>query len=200
MERNFKIALGLMLACSVFAVQAQDHTRDDLTSSVQVRVEKNPLYIPSSLLSDSNATSPSSSLLNPYGATISVPFKKEKVSFDLGLDFRFYNNRNEVDLKRNEGDTYNFNVDNLLTPGIYASALFKLPISGLTASVSGRHNGETTVAKSYIDYQARLSYQWKNGFGLQGGWQHQQISVDPVNDDSEVFRVESLFVDMKYKF
>jgi len=190
----------MTLACAAMTVQAQDHTSDELAPAVKFRFEKNPLYVPSSLASDSSKLLSAKNSVSPYSATLSVPFNKDKVNFDLGLDFRFYDKRNEAEQNRYDGADYNFDVDNLLSPKIYASAMFKLPVSGLTASISGRHNGETSVDKSYVDYQARLSYKWKNGLGLEGGWQHQQVSLDPTNEDSDVFKVESLFLDMKYKF
>ena len=80
---------------------------------------------------------------------------------------------------------------------VHAAALFELPFEGLSAGVSGSHDGRLENAE--FNYGARLNYQWKNGLGLQGGWQHQQYPLDQINLD-ETIEDQRLFLDLKYKF
>ncbi len=203
MEHYLKLTVGLILSGMMSLSWAQDQTSDKVTPGLHFQFEKTPLYIPASSFTTSSVdnlnTGKRSTFIKQYGATLSIPVKHDTVSFDLGLDFRFYDSQQLSELTRRNGDGYGTNLRNLPAPMVYANALFELPFEGLTASVSGRHRNNGDQKFADFDYRAKLSYEWKNGLGLHGGWQHQQMTLDQ-NNDSEVFRVESLFVDMKYKF
>lgn len=203
MKHYLKLTVGLFLSGMMSLSWAQDHTNDKLTAALQFQFEKSPLYLPASSFSTSETDSltgaKSSRFIKQYGATLSIPVKHDKISFDLGLDFRFYDTQQLSEQTRRTGNAYGANLNALPTPMVYANALFELPFQGLTASVSGRHRDNGDQKISDFDYRAKVSYEWKSGLGLHGGWQHQQMTLDQ-NNDSEVFRVESLFVDMKYKF
>ncbi|MDH5653219.1 MAG: hypothetical protein OEZ39_15290 [Gammaproteobacteria bacterium] len=203
MKRVLTITTGLLLCGVTTQAVAQDHERELLAPSLQVQFEKNPLYVPlnstNPALGDSTPTARNNSFLKQYGATLSFPVKHDKVSFDLGLDFRFYEKSGVQDMSRFGVDSFGLNLKGLPVPMVYGQALFELPFEGLTASLSGRHRSNGDQRDADFDYRAKISYEWKNGIGLEGGWQHQQMNLDQHNDN-EVFRVESLFVDMKYKF
>lgn len=203
-KRYLKITVGLVLCGAVSVSWAQDHTNDKQRPAIQFQFGKSPLFIPASIpdfaTTDKQPGSKNTAFIKQYGATLSIPVKHDKVSFDLGLDFRFYETQDMSDQARDYSDTYSLNIKRLSTPMVYANALFDLPFQGLTASVSGRHRDYGEQKFADFDYRAELSYEWKSGIGLQGGWQHQQMSLESQNSNNEVFRVESLFVDMKYKF
>jgi hypothetical protein len=58
----------------------------------------------------------------------------------------------------------------------YATALFDLPFDGMSASLEGSHLDSAQTRA--FDYRAKLQYRWNSGLGLEGGWQHQQYSLD----------------------
>ena len=131
--------------------------------------------------------------VNQYDTTITYPLgqRDNAVNFDLGVNIRFI-----------EGDIKNQDVEkaqnlNMAMPMLHARALFNLPFKGLTATVGGSHI-EYDSYRAY-DYKAKLNYSWNNGFGLEGGWQHQQFSIDG-NDYQTHFETEGPYLDLKYRF
>lgn len=97
------------------------------------------------------------------------PGETKNINIDLGVTLRHlsgFNYSNE-----NIGNQYFQEV----LPLVHASALFSLPLKGLTAGIEGSH---LDSEKNQIsDYRAKVSYEWRKGFGLQGGWQHQQFNL-----------------------
>jgi len=132
--------------------------------------------------------------LNQFDATISYPFTpRHSVNLDLGVNLRFING----ELFQNEF-TSNHQLElNAALPMFYANALFDLPYEGLSASFGATHlEYEQYYA---LDYKAKLSYQWQNGLGLEGGWQHQQLSIDGGDVQAEIEN-KGMFLDLKYRF
>ncbi len=131
--------------------------------------------------------------LEQYDATITYPFApRESINFDLGINIRFI----DGDLMQNELDQSTHNV-NAALPMLYANAMFGRPYDGLSASLGASHfEYEQYYA---LDYRAKLSYQWQNGFGMEGGWQHQELSIDS-NDFQTDIEKNGLFLDFKYRF
>lgn len=196
MQKTPRLILAIMLAGVTSGVlHAQDHESELVTPGLHFQFDKNALYLPNSVKQNNRA----SNLVQEYGATLSFPIKHKKVSLDLGLDFRFYD-KHDLSLSGLPAEQ-GFGVDlkELPIPMIYATALFELPFEGLSASVSGSHRNLGDQRNADYDFKAKLSFEWKNGIGLEGGWQHQQMNLEQSNDN-DVFRMESLFMDMKYKF
>ncbi len=128
-----------------------------------------------------------------YDATISYPFSRDgAVDFDLGINIRLIN----ANFKTQSIDQQTRYV-NATLPMFYASALFNLPYDGLSASLGGSHF-EYDRYRAY-DYKAKLSYTWQSGFGLEGGWQHQQLNIDG-SDFQTRFEIKGPFLDLKYRF
>jgi len=130
--------------------------------------------------------------VSQYDATFSYPLTSHKnLNFDLGLNLRFL----EGDLSTGGGGQgHHFNTT---LPMLYANALYTLPNSGLTASLGARHfEYEHYYA---LDYKAKLSYQWQSGFGLEGGWQHQQFSINDGDIQADI-QNKGPFLDFKYRF
>jgi len=126
--------------------------------------------------------------MEQYDATVYFPLNELGFNLDLGVNLRHLDARySQNSLEGGLSATI---------PTLYAEALFNLPFKGLSASVGGHHIDwdQTQV----FDYQAKLSYRWQNGFGLAGGWQHQQFSLDKGSNST--FREEGVFLDFDYKF
>jgi len=131
--------------------------------------------------------------ITQYDAVFAYPFGKpgNTVNFDLGVNIRFINagfRNQDVDQTRRL---------NMTLPMFHATAFFNIPNSGLSASLGGRYIDYDQYRAS--DYKAKLSYSWQNGFGLEGGWQHQQFSIDGSDYHTE-FEVKGPFLDLKYRF
>ena len=83
-------------------------------------------------------------------------------------------------------------------PLLHASALFNLPLKGLSAGIEGNHlsSKESLV----FDYRAKVSYEWRNGFGMQGGWQHQQFSLDKSLNTAAEYESIGPYIDFYLNF
>jgi len=131
--------------------------------------------------------------LEQFDATIAYPFSRNKVvNFDLGVNIRFI----DADLKTQAIEQQTKRI-NATLPMFHASALFNLPYDGLSASLGGSHI-EYEQYRAF-DYKAKLSYSWQNGFGLEGGWQHQQLNIDGSDFQTE-YELKGPFLDLKYRF
>jgi len=131
--------------------------------------------------------------IEQYDATITYPFKpRELFNLDLGINIRFI----DADLASGEVDQATQSLNTAL-PMFYANALFELPYEGLSASLGASHfEYEQYYA---LDYKAKLSYQWQNGLGMEGGWQHQELSIDGSEFQTDI-QNNGLFLDFKYRF
>lgn len=153
--------------------------------------DENPRATGIGQLSDRNSSA--NGQLNQYDATIAYPFSRDKaVNFDLGINIRFI----EADVKSQaiEQQTRHLNAT---LPMFHATALFNLPYDGLSASLGGSHI-QYDQYRAY-DYKAKLSYSWQNGFGLEGGWQHQQLNIDSGDIQTD-YELKGPFLDLKYRF
>ena len=150
------------------------------------------------LLSDPNVlmldkNSPFSGNINQFDATIFYPFSTHNVvSFDLGINLRYV----DAELKGQSLDQTGTHINTTL-PMIYATAFFNLPFKGMSASIGGSHLQYDDYFA--FDYKAKLSYTWDNGFGLEGGWQHQRFNVDSPDVQAD-FESKGPFLDFKYRF
>lgn len=103
-----------------------------------------------------------------YDASWLYPWEDKNVNVDLGVTLRHLSGVRNSALK-------NVHFHKTL-PLLHASALFNLSLKGLSAGIEGNHLN--TKESLIFDYRAKVSYEWRNGFGMQGGWQHQQFSLD----------------------
>jgi len=131
-----------------------------------------------------------------YDARILYPVRQDGMRLDFGLHLRHI-----------EGFARNVGADalgptgltrlNETIPSFYAAALFDLPFEGLSAGFEGSRSG---FSDRLLDYRASLQYQWRNGFGLQGGWQHQQFTLDPDLETGPVFTHYGPYLDLNWQF
>jgi len=138
--------------------------------------------------------SPFSGNINQFDATIFYPFSSlhNVVSFDLGINLRYV----DAELKNQALDQTGAHINTTL-PMLYATAFFNLPFKGMSASIGGSHLQYDDYFA--FDYKAKLSYEWGNGFGLEGGWQHQRFNIDS-HDVQADFESKGPFLDLKYRF
>ena len=118
------------------------------------------------------------------------PWEDKNVNVDLGVTLRYLS-----------GET-NSAVNNVhfhkTLPLLHASALFNLSLKGLSAGVEGKHL--SSKASLVFDYRAKVSYEWRNGFGMQGGWQHQQFSLDKSLNTAAEYESIGPYIDFYLNF
>ena len=148
---------------------------------------------------DEKASTTASGILNSdgslqfsqYDATWTYPWETKNFNIDLGVTLRHLsgskamaNGLNEVRFQET-------------LPLLHGSALFNLPLKGLTAGIEGSHLGSSN--NQIFDYRAKVAYEWRKGFGMQGGWQHQQFNLEKnsINTDYEL---NGPFIDLYLHF
>ena len=135
--------------------------------------------------------------LDQIDATLYYPLGAEGMSFDLGINMKYINGQTSY-LHDGQLQLRNFSA---AIPMVYATALFDLPFQGLSAGFEGKHHlGIDGDALSGFDYKAKVTYEWDEGFGLQGGWQHQQYSLDNEDQSTTDFENKGPFLDFYLKF
>ena len=134
-------------------------------------------------------------LLHQYDATFFYPFQTGKFNFDLGVNIKFIKGISE---SRDEFGTISSQSYNATLPMMYATALYELPWRGLSAGIEGKHM--VIDNSTAYDYKAVLSYQSRNGFGLNGGWQYQQLHLNAFQNITTTSESAGPFVDFYFKF
>ena len=127
-----------------------------------------------------------------YDATLTYPWESKNFNIDLGLTLRHLSG-----FKNSAINSSNSYFQEVL-PLIHASALFALPLDGLTAGIEGSHLDYSD--SQVFDYRAKVSYEWRDGFGLQGGWQHQQFSLDSAAKNGADYQRTGPFIDFYLNF
>lgn len=134
-------------------------------------------------------------IISQYDATFFYPFQRGKLNFDLGLNIKFINGITETTDKLGVTSSQNYNAT---LPMMYATALYELPWKGLSAGFEGKHM--LLDSSSAYDYKAMLSYKSRNGFGLNGGWQYQQLNLNSFQNITATSQTAGPFVDVYFKF
>lgn len=128
-----------------------------------------------------------------YDARIVYPMTGKGMKFDVGLNLRYIQG---VASRQLDGQTNRTLLNETIT-ALYASALFDLPFKGMSAGIEGSHTGITDQIQ---DYRAKLQYRWTSGLGVQGGWQHQQMSLDATDEAGSQFTSQGPFLDLNWNF
>ena len=135
--------------------------------------------------------------LDQYDAALYYPIAGQGMSFDVGLNMKYINGQTSY-LHDGERQTRNFSA---AIPMVYATALFDLPFEGFSAGFEGKRDlGLEGNALSGFDYKAKFKYEWDESFGLQGGWQHQQYSLDNADQTTTDFENKGPFLDFYLRF
>ena len=134
--------------------------------------------------------------MDQYDATLFYPLGGKGASFDLGLNMKYIHGQSSI-LLNGQRQLRNFSA---AIPMVYATALFDLPFEGFSAGFEGKHHlGVESNALTGFDYKAKFKYEWDEGFGLQGGWQHQQYSLDEEEQTTN-FENKGPFLDFYLRF
>lgn len=134
-------------------------------------------------------------MLSQYDATFFFPFQRGKFNFDLGLNIKFINGITESTDASGAVTSKSYKAT---LPMMYATALYELPWKGLSAGIEGKHM--VLDNSSAYDYKAMLTYQSRSGFGLNGGWQYQQLQLDAFQNITATSQTDGPFVDFYYNF
>ena len=127
-----------------------------------------------------------------YDATWTYPWETSNMNIDLGVTLRHLSGFHHS--TENTGRNYFQEV----FPLLHASALFSLPLDGLSAGIEGSHLDSDN--RQVFDYRAKVSYEWRKGFGLQGGWQHQQFNLENATDSGTDYERNGPFIDFYLNF
>ena len=127
-----------------------------------------------------------------YDATWTYPWETKNMNIDLGVTLRHLSGFKNA--TENLGGSHFQEV----LPLIHASALFALPLKGLSAGIEGSRLDSTT--HQVFDYRAKVSYEWRKGFGLHGGWQHQQFNLENATDITTDYKRNGPFIDFYLNF
>lgn len=127
-----------------------------------------------------------------FDATWTYPWETQNMNIDLGVTLRHLSGFNNS--VENVGAGYFQEV----LPLLHASALFALPLDGLYAGIEGSHLDSNN--RQVFDYRAKVSYEWRKGFGLQGGWQHQQFNLENATNSGADYERNGPFIDFYLNF
>ncbi len=136
-----------------------------------------------------------SKMLSQYDATFFYPFQSGKFNFDLGLNIKFINGIAE---STDASGVVTSSTYSATLPMMYATALYELPWKGLSAGIEGKHM--VFDSSTAFDYKAMLTYQSRSGFGLNGGWQYQQLHLNAFQNITTSSETAGPFVDFYYNF
>ena len=128
-----------------------------------------------------------------YDATWTYPWEVKNMNFDLGLTLRHLSGFKNV-----EKETIGNGYFQTTLPLVHASALFSLPLKGLSAGIEGSHLDLSN--RQVFDYRAKVSYEWRKGFGMQGGWQHQQFNFNNATSTGTDFKKNGQYIDLYLNF
>ena len=128
-----------------------------------------------------------------YDATWTYPWEVKNINFDLGLTLRHLSGFKNVD-----HETIGNNYFQTTLPLVHASALFALPLKGLSAGIESSHLDLSD--RQVFDYRAKVSYEWRKGFGMQGGWQHQQFNLNNATNTGADFEKNGPYIDLYLNF
>lgn len=128
-----------------------------------------------------------------FDATWAYPWETKSMNIDLGVTLRHLSGTH------NSSGSLGNNYFQTVFPLLHASALFALPLDGLSAGIEGSHLDSSN--HKVFDYRAKVSYEWRKGFGLQGGWQHQQFNLEnATNIGAAGYEKNGPFLDFYLRF
>ena len=130
--------------------------------------------------------------VSQYDATWTYPLETKTMIIDLGVTLRHLSGF------KSSTDTQSDKYIHETFPLVHASALFALPLKGLSAGIEGSHID--SIDTKVFDYRAKVSYEWRSGFGLHGGWQHQQSNIETKSTSVTDYQRNGPFLDFYLNF
>ncbi|MCK5722512.1 MAG: hypothetical protein KAI84_08225 [Gammaproteobacteria bacterium] len=187
-SENFLALIVLLFSCHMNYTMAEQNEpllnfKFNHLSNIQ---SQDQLFQPSSLDRDDTLN------FEQFDATWTYPWETKSVNIDVGMTLR------HLSVFKNATENSDSQSFQEVLPLLHASALFALPLKGLSAGIEGTHLDSTDV--QVFDYRAKVSYEWREGFGLQGGWQHQQFNLDNATSVGADYERTGPFLDFYLNF
>ncbi len=178
--------------------QERDNSNDSYWSRFTFHFDRKSININNGKLTILNPQfkSLNSGLAKQYeqlDARLLYPLGGKQYQFDIGLNLRYIQQSNSA----NTFGGSRFGGNNRTIPAFYADALVELPYKGFAAGLEGSHD---PLGNQFLDYRAKLRYQWSEQLGLQGGWQHQQMSHDLSENSGSRVTNDGPFLDFYFRF
>ncbi len=127
-------------------------------------------------------------------ATLYYPVMASFVNVDLGVNLK----RIDTSVRVQEASGRHTRSYTATFPMLYANALFQLPFKGFSAGVEG--SVLEYDRNRLMDYRAKLSYETRSNFGMQGGWRAQQYSLDEADGLSPNVELQGPYLDLYLRF
>jgi hypothetical protein len=187
-QKEILLALTILLSCTVGQAVAEENVplfnfKFTHLSNVQST---------DSVFQPAPSTNNNALEFAQYDATWTYPWESKNVNVGLGLTLRHLSGYKYS--AESSGNNYFQEV----LPLFHASALFALPLEGLYAGLEGSHLD--SLEHQVFDYRAKVTYEWREGFGLQGGWQHQQFNLDSSTNTGAGYQQTGPFIDFYLNF
>lgn len=122
-------------------------------------------------------------------ATLYYEILDNWVNLDLGLTARLFDG--QVALRSSGGQSGRVDIDAPI-PMLYAKAQFDLPFSGLKFAVEG--NGVGYGGNTLTDVSAKIGYESKLRFGIEGGYRRFGLKLDDVDDFTGDLTIDGPFL------
>jgi outer membrane protein len=116
------------------------------------------------------------------------------VNLDLGLTVRKFDGEIEI---VGAGETAQVDIDATL-PMLYVAAQFDLPLTGLSAGLSGNAIGYS--GNTLLDLNGYLQYEFAFGLGLRGGYRTFSLKLDDVNDIDSDLTLDGYYAALTFHF
>ena len=129
-----------------------------------------------------------------YDATWTYPWETLRMNIDLGVTLRHLTGFAGATDDSLVGSSYFQKT----LPLVHASAQYAFSLKGLSAGIEGSHLDSSK--HQVFDFRAKVSYEWRKGFGMQGGWQHQQFKIDNAINVGTDFEKNGPFIDLYLNF
>lgn len=132
--------------------------------------------------------------IKQYDAAIAYPVSSRAFGLDLGVNFKHL----DWTVVSADGSGRTVDAINETIPMLYANALYRLPSTGFAAGVEGSYS--QYERHELADYRAKVSFTMDSGFGMQGGWRHQEFRLDDASSDQFQYQNTGPFLDLYYQF
>lgn len=149
-----------------------------------------PAVIPSPCLPETSLD------LSHLDATLYYEILDNWVNLDLGLSLIYFNGN--VDLGSGTGAQFR-NIDyDKVVPALYGKALFELPITDLSASVTA--NVGTFSSNSIVDFEMVAQYKIGLGFNIEAGYRQQTIDFENIAGSHTDSQSKGVFAALNFHF
>jgi outer membrane protein len=149
-----------------------------------------PAVVPSPCL-------PSTSLdLSHLDATLYYEILDNWVNLDLGLSLIYFNGN--IDFASGlDPQLSNIDYDKVV-PALYGKALFELPVTDLSASITA--NVGTLTSNTIVDFEMAAQYKIGLGFNIEAGYRQQTIDFEDIAGSQTDSQSKGVFAALNFHF